>query len=494
MELEKVKVLPQEKLEGLIEPEIYGRLSKDEYPVYKADSHELLTYKRFGIPFKLIFLQMLDKCYEYGEEVYLNHIRAFSYGTFTEPGNPEKVTKDKFVETFINIYEEISNAGFNVKKSVLPLSSKLHIKNGSHRLAAAIYSNEDVYCIKTENLGPNFNYRFFYERDVKPDFMDAAAVVFAEFSVNSNLAIIWPGASAGESEIESILQKIVYKKKVALTDNGADNLIQLLMNKNSGKEYSLLRETAEEVFNKDNTITIYLFQADENEMSGIEEQLRTINQDVFAKLTLVKDSEVVLNFSRLFFNIHALHFLNYAHADKYPDWRKKIADFKKAIDDSELDVNDFVIDSGILLEMYGIRPSDKINYISPSDDILLPDNTRFVCHNDLAGNYNVPVSSLIYDPRNHFNFFGVKFVSFNNLYAFKKKRAAGKDVEDLKLMDELPLIKRKRINPERIKQKLYYYYHLAFDRTEKFAGNTLRKVGLYDLINKYYLKVKAKTK
>jgi hypothetical protein len=492
--LEKVITLPQEKLEGLLEPAIYNRLSKEEYPIYKADSLELLTYRRFGIPFKLIFLQMLDKCYEYGEEIYLSHIRAFSYGSFTEPGNKEKITKEKFIETFLEIYEEISNAGFKLDKSVLPLSPMLNIKNGSHRLAAAIYSNADVYCVKTENFAPNFNYRFFYERDVQPDFLDAAAVTFAEFSTNSNLALIWPSALVGEDELEEILPKIVYKKKIVLTDNGADNLLKLLLNNNAGKEYSIIREKTEDIFSKDNTLIIYLFQSDEKELAEIEGKIKNINQEMFVNLGLVKESEEVLNFSRLLFNRHALHFLNYANPDKFPSWRKKVAEFKKVVENSRFDINDFVIDSGIILELYGIRTSEKINYIALADEIELADRTRFVSHNSLADNYNVSVPSLIYDPRNHFNFFGVKFVSFNSLYTFKRNRAMGKDMDDIKLMDELPLVKTKRINSERLKQKIYYYYHLTFDKTEKLAGNILRKVGVYDLTNKYYLKLKAKTK
>lgn len=496
MNFEKVKVLPQEELEELIEPTIFERLSKDSYTVYKTNPEELLTHNRFGLAFKIIFLQMLDCCYEYGEEVYLEHIKAFSYGTFTEPHNKKKVGKNKFIETFLSLYNEIDEKGFNPKKSILPLSSREHIKNGAHRLAAAIYANKKVYCIKTENKGSIFDYKFFYDRNVRPEFIDAAATTFAAYSSNCYIALVWPSAQGAENEIQKSLKSVVYRKEISLNDNGAKNLLsQVYAGENwlgtIENDFAGVYPKLNSCFNTKAPLRAYLFQADSlDEVKEIKDSVRKIFNLDKHSIHITDTIEEVNQLTKLLFNDQAIHFLNNARPNKYKSFHKKLNQFREYITVNGINAEDIVLDSGMVMSLYGLRESNDVDYLLKPDIELPKEDGIFSNHLDFLKFYNHSVERLIYDPRNYFYYMGIKFLNLQNVYEFKKNRGGNKDLNDTKLIEALLDNNSQKMKLARFKQKINFIKSGFLYKIEKFAGNTLRTFGLYHLINKFYSKFK----
>lgn len=494
MKAEKVKVIQQDRLEHLIEPNIYQRLTKHEYDLYKVDALSLLTHNRFSLSFKILFLQMLNKCYEYGEEVYLEHIRAFSFGSFIEPHSKDKIGKKKFLDEFMKIYEEIEKHGFNPQKSVLPLSTRNHIKNGTHRLAAAIFSNKDVYFIKTENKGPVFDYKYFYERNVRPEFMDAAAIAFAEFSKDTHFAIEIKDKLICDKEIKNAFSKLVYKKKITLNHNGLVNLNGLL-GKVSTDNFSPKQLTSKSrFFRNDRTIVTYLFQANDNELTSIKQKLAEIYAGKPNQIIFLSNHEDVLNFSRIFFNDNALHYINYANNHDNATTVDKINNFKSILIDNGFDLNDFLVCADFLPEFYGLKSIENVPFISSINDVDWSKYHGIKNDSSCIEYYSLKKESLIYDPRNHFIFFGLKFVSFDNAIKYKVNRSFEVDLEDLKLLESIPRYKRKYAKFNRLKQMVLYRFHFIASKTEKYIGNLLRRVGIYGAINKYYTYIKSRLK
>ncbi len=50
---------------------------------------------------------MMDKDVRFAKEIYKDHIRAFSLGKFTEPGNEEKNSIERFIEEFQKTFKDI---------------------------------------------------------------------------------------------------------------------------------------------------------------------------------------------------------------------------------------------------------------------------------------------------------------------------------------------------------------------------------------------------
>ena len=142
------RLIEKKDLEQFMEPHLYEYLTEDNYEIKNIEFDKLLTYNRLDIAFKLLYLEMLEYDVECAKEIYTQHIKAFSLGKFTEPGNDEKNTVTKFIEDFNSIYESIKRNGFDSKKTLVPLSKHSTIVNGAHRVASAIYLHKNVDCIQ----------------------------------------------------------------------------------------------------------------------------------------------------------------------------------------------------------------------------------------------------------------------------------------------------------------------------------------------------------
>ena len=97
-------------------------------------------------------------------------------------------------------------------------------------------------------------------------------------------------------------------------------------------------------------------------------------------------------------------------------------------------------------------------------------------------NHAIGKLSLIYDPRYHFEFGGVKFVSYKQLYAMKKRRAEQKDRIDISMMEALLEGKKLREYFTRFK---HYLYYLRLKCRRNIVDLT-KLIGLYAILKKYF--------
>ncbi|MVD29517.1 hypothetical protein D6U23_20130, partial [Vibrio cholerae] len=68
--------------------------------------------------------------------------------------------------------------------------------------------------------------------------------------------------------------------------------------------------------------------------------------------------------ARMIFNDNSIHFLNYAYPNKYKSTHEKLAEFKKHIDVNCIGSDDIILDSGMVLSIYGLREASDIDYLS----------------------------------------------------------------------------------------------------------------------------------
>ena len=310
------------KLKTLIESHFHKYLSKDNYKVYEKDSRSLLTNNRLDISFKLFYLKYKSKNPKLAEEIYKRHIEAFTLGKFIEPGNKDKNSFSKYLDEFHKIYKEINLKGFEVSKSIVPLSKNGSIADGSHRVASSIFLKKNVYCLPIDSEIPLYDYNFFKSRNISEQTLDKVTRSYIEFSDNIYCAIIWPSANGKINEIEKILDKIVYKKKIKLNPNGAHNLIsQIYHNENwigsSSSNFKGAEGKLVECFKNFNPFNIYFFNCDSLD------KVRKIKNDIRALFNIGKHSIHISDtkqeadrISKVLLNQNGIHFLNYAKPNK----------------------------------------------------------------------------------------------------------------------------------------------------------------------------------
>ena len=484
-------MISKDNLKKLIEPNFYNDLKKDNYEKKTIKATSLLTHTRLDMAFKLLYLEILDKDVKFAQVIYEKHIKAFSLGKFTEPGNEEKNSIDKFINEFHKTFNDIKNNGFDSSKTFIPLSKNRSIANGAHRVASAIYLDKTVDCVDIETCDHIYDYKFFYNRNVSVEVLDIGVTKFVEYADNLHIAFLWPTAKGHNEEIEQIIPNIIYRKEMTLNLNGAHNLLSQIYygeewlgsveNNFKGSKGKLL-----ECFKSLEPVRVIAFQADNlDEVLKIKNKVRKIFNIGKHSIHITDTKEEAIRVARVVFNDNSIHFLNYAKPNKYISTHQKIEEFKKFIEKNNLDNKDLLIDSSLILSCYGLREAKDIDFIC-SDNSKIKINFEYInIHDEELKNYNESKNELIYNPRNYFYFNNLKFISFTQLYKMKRKRDEEKDKNDCKIMEAL--IEgdgfKKIIN--KLKQR-FYYEKIKLKST---LVKMLKFMGIYKLIREIYQKI-----
>ena len=141
-----------------------------------------------------------------------------------------------------------------------------------------------------------------------------------------------------------------------------------------------------------------------------------------------------IDIARMLFNQNSLHFLNYANPYKFSRFLELFDTVKDVTLDRKRLVEEIAIDGGMVLGAYGLREPNDVDVLSITDEVISP---KIDNHNFQEKYYDADIKNIISDKRYYFVFEGIKFVSYETLKKFKKKRFSFKDKEDLFLMKKL---------------------------------------------------------
>lgn len=477
----------------------HNHLDDNAKPVTLKNTSSLLTHNRFDLAFKLLYLELKEQKLQFIKDIYEEHIRAFSLGKFTEPGNGNKNNIDKFFDEFNSIYEDIKRHGFNNSKTLIPLSKRGYLLNGAHRVSSAIFLNKSVDTIKVDFVDPKFDYKFFYKRNVDGLILDIVATKFVEYAENTYIAFIWPIAQGKDEELENIIPNIVYRKNIYLNPNGAHNLISQIYYGEDwlgdiDNNFAGSIGKSKECFLNDSDVKVIVFQASSLDVVlMVKENVRKLFNVGKHSIHITDTKEEAIRVARVVFNDNGVHFLNYAKPNKYKSTHIKLDKFKSFIKENKINSSDVVLDSGMVLSLYGIREARDIDFlISDKFSKLKYQDKELECHDEELEYHDEEKNNIIYNPNYYFYFNEIKFISFNQLYRMKKNRAEKnkdiKDVNDYKIMEALVENNNLKQFKNKIKQKIYY----GIIKLRAKVIILLRKLNLYNFIREIYIKVKEK--
>ncbi len=446
----------------LIEPHFEQDLLKESYEIKNIPAINLLTHLRFDLAFKLLYLDMLEKHVSFSTKAYKEHIRAFSLGKYNEPGNQSKNSIERFYEEFKNIYEDIASNGFDSSKTLIPLSKNGTILNGAHRVASAIKTVKNVSCINLDIACPNYNYKFFYNRSVPTEMLDAAAVKFVEYADNIYIACLWPTAQGYDNEIEEVIPNIVYRKDIALNYNGAHNFIsQVYMGEpwlgSVKNNFQGAKGKLVECFKQQGPVRIVAFQADSlDTVLKVKEDIRQLFNVGKHSIHITDTKEEAVNTARLVFNDNSIHFLNYAKPNSFLDFHQKVSEVKSFLLSNKITDDNFILDGSMVLAAYGLRPAKDVDYFVLENTRIVKPLEGFDPHDSELKFHKKVKNELIYNPANYFHFQNIKFISLQQLYSMKINRAEEKDLNDCRHMQAFIDSNKIQKKINQIKQSIFY--------------------------------------
>jgi len=490
----------KEFLKGKIEPFIYEKLDKEEYELIENNPKELLTWNRLIVAFNLFYLNYKDKI-NFAKEVYKEMIRATSLGKYIEPGQEyTKNSLDKFFKFFDNTFESIKVHGFDINKTIIPLAKDGSILNGSHRVACSIFLNKKVYCIKTKLEPLVDDWKNLYERNIDIEILEIAIKEFVKWCDNCYIAFLWPSCEKLWNKNKNLFENIIYEKELNLTTNGAYNLLIELykhMDDWVGKPedgYPGIKQKLLECFpnNKYNVKIIFFQESSLEKVRKIKEKVRDNCDMGYSSIHITDTKEEAIKISELILNENGIHFLNFAKPYKYYTYNKEnINKIKKYFVKNNIELEDVVIDSSMVLSLYGLRRNADIDFLTFDNSKLQYHDEELQYHDEELQYHDEEKNNLIYNPKFYFVYEGVKFISFKQLYKMKKNRAEEKDLNDCEMMKSL--ISNNFIDKIKAKliQNIFYFKIKLKSFIWDFLLKILKKIGLYEIVRKIYRKLKG---
>jgi len=482
--MKKDKLFFKNKLESFI----YEEMDDTRYEVIRIDSSKLLTWNRFDLAFKLFYLEIRYKNSDLAVKIYEEDIRCQTASQFSEFGNKNKNSFIAYVEEFDKIFNSIKVNGFEEQKSIIPLSSNGTVGNGAHRTSCAIFLNEEVSCVKL-NLNENIcDYKFYYERNVSTDILNLIATKFIDYSLNTYVAFLWPSGSSNTKKVQECFSNVVYKTDIMLNINGAFNLLHELYKHmdwigSSNNNFEGIQQKIVECFPNFETFKVVVFQADSLEdVREVKEKVRNICNIGFSSIHITDTKEEATRISKLILNENGLHFLNYAHPYKFTSFKLKQNKFTDFITLNKLNVDDIILDSSTLMELYGIRESNDIDYLAFDNAMITSKVVDIEEHSEELVYHDEKKIDLLYNPKFHFYYQNMKFISFTQLHRMKLNRNGVKDRNDINMMNAF-------IENNSLKMMKTSFYQFLLYTKVKFRQSVilgLKKIGLYNNMKRMY--------
>jgi len=412
-----------------------------QYEIVPQKASRLLSFNRLDIAIKALFLEFLEDRPDFSERLYAAHLKCFTLGSFKEPGNPQKDSLRSYVQEFEAIHQSLQKRGFDSTQSLIPLGKDGTILNGAHRVAAALACDRNVFAVTLPIADSMYDYRFFLGRGMSRTEVELAVSEFIELQSNCYIACVWPRAEGKGTELDSLFQKVVYKKSLKLSYKGAYNFLAEVY---EGETWLGSRETRfagvkgklVECFAGEGELRAYAFQSDSLEdVVKLKAEIRELFGVGKHSVHITDTHDEAVRISRLLFNENSLHFLEFGDPYAFKDTFDKIEQFGSVLDRAGVERRDAMLDASIVLSLYGLREARDLDFLSTKDLGQTPKDLD--PHDSELKFHGKKKADLLFDNSFFFYYRNIKCVSLPQLAAMKRNRLEEKDIRDLDLMAPL---------------------------------------------------------
>ena len=420
--------------------------------MYDIPSSNLISHTRFDVIIKFLFAKSILKGYKtsFYRDMYKEHLRVWN--NFKEYNNTTKNTYEAFEQCFLNLIKDIGKSGFNKKISTIPVVDKKYILNGSHRLAAALGHNKDVWCHDGVNVIDgqlDCDYRFFKQLHLNEEYMDQTAIEYCKLKPNTYVVCLFPVVNNKLSEVYDILRSngdVFYSKQITLNTTGAFNLMRELYlgEKWAGdwrNNYAGFREKADLCFSDYSPVNVVLINLDSADIAKkIKQKTRSLFNKGNHSVHINDTHEQSVRISKTIFNNNSIHYINNTNPVNYKTFNTCMNEFYKEITIRGLNVDDYCVVGSAPLAAYGLRECKDLDYLHFDQKLIKGTQDLIHSHNEYGvGRYHLDREDIIYNPENYFYHRGIKFASLNVIRKLKEQRNEPKDIIDVKLIDSVLL-------------------------------------------------------
>ena len=471
------------------------------------DARKLLCTARFDFYGILIYIDHKVKGLKdlsFAKSVYFERTQAMTGFRFKENGNSKKSSFDVFLVALDKLIDAFLHDEFEEDRTYIPVDKNLVPLDGAHRVACAAYFGRKLHILRFLKREYQFSgFQYLKKQLLPPSVADTMAMEATKWHDDLFVFFLWPQAHLNQQKLETAMERIrnstdeLYETNYYLSSHGLWNLMLQIYGHmdwigNVDNGYSNLITKVDEVWAKNGLVHLMIVRANSCDfVMKIKTELRDFFEIGLSSIHSTDNIEETRLALSALLNPKSRHFLEHAYPTTYKEALRLCNEFRLSIKNQGLKPDDFVIDSSMVLAIYGAREANDLDYYClPGTDISILQTIQGVEEHDKTQQsfYQLPVKDYILNTNNYFCFNGLKFISLQQLMLFKRTRYAAirdeKDAIDIKLISNL-LSNRDRwiqwiINQRYTllrKYRIFYngMYALIFWRRKEI----LQKVGLY---------------
>jgi len=411
-----------------------------------VEPKNLMSSARFDIIPKFLYAEF--RAFEidspWARRIYEAHLQAFN--ECREGDGSGKSRIEDFTAAFDDLLESVRSSGFVPDRSLIPMDGNGVIIDGAHRVAACLLYDRKVEGVTFDMHAGNFNFEYFLRKGLDPDHCDAIALKYVRINPNAFIATVFPSAVGREQEIRDILTdsgEIFYARQVEISQLGSVNLVRQMYDGEPwvgsfDNGFAGAKDKAANCFRKPGPVRVYVFSCTDLErVKSVKHRIRDLFGIENHSVHINDTHQEAVALARLLLNANSVHFLNNARMIGFPNFLRHLENFRKVLREQGVNEECLCIDGSSVMAAYGIREGRDLDYLHFGYDGLVFDYPP-----ELIGSHNTEVEhhvttrdDIIFNPANHFYYYGIKFASLGVIRAMKQKRAEPKDSQDVALID-----------------------------------------------------------
>ena len=348
---------------------------------------KLLKASKFDIYAILLYIDHRVKKVRdlsYATMVYKERTRSITAYKFSEDGNEHKQCFDDYLNSLNSLIDSFLSNSYDASRTYIPVDKDYNIIDGSHRVACSLYFNKQVNILRFPDIRiHNTNYTTMLSNLLPLDVGDAMAYEASKWHSDLYVLFIWPRAYKDSEKLNqafSLIEsatEVIYHRDFTITYNAIRNLmIQIYGHMdwvgNIDNDFESTYAKADEVWDNFGKCRVIVTKAPSCEyILNLKARVRNIYNIGLASIHSTDNAKETKLALQALFNPNSFHFLTYAKPTTYKKSFKIIEKFAKKLDDNKLDKENYIIDSSMVLAIYGIREANDLDYYTTSQSNVI---------------------------------------------------------------------------------------------------------------------------
>jgi len=438
--------LSKDEVVELISSELVNKLPLEENHKFETRSPvELLTPNRFDVWADTIYAKyhLLDVAKNWSYKIYYD-CKSIMGENQADPFNGKSI-KTSLAE-FHEQLSQIKSGRFPEDRYYLPINQDNVIIDSAHQFATLLLFDQPVKAIRFQYPHIEYDYKYFLEQGLDQDVADAMALAFSQHCPNMAVVVVFPIASGKNEEINQILfdyGRVAYEKEILLTKFGQYNLIQMLyfnmhwIDPDGDINYGVRHHVDHRFWKEGPVKFIFVVFDDISTTAEVKTRLRALFDVKNFSVHINDTHEETIWIAEHILTPNSDYFMNHAQPWLSKKFLQHIKVFKKEIESKGLNKDHFCLTGNSMLAAFGLRDVNDIDFVYFDQKEKLNFDPGVYPQDFKISREVISIGDLIFDPRNHFYFRGLKIISPHLFREICSKEKTAQYRTELSLVDSL---------------------------------------------------------